>query len=225
MMNIWRVYRSAGKRFTIYDLRLIVFCFLFFVFCFLLSACAGVDPVVKIGLVGPFEGANRAIGYDVIYSARLAVREINAAGGIDGYRVSLVALDDSGDVGLARETAVSLTLDPSVVAVVGHWLPDTTAAALPVYADVGLPFLAAGDVPFAAAVPAQYPQAFREAYESVTPFSEVPGPYAAPAYDAFQLLREALETAGENGNLTREDVAAALRDLEVEGITGIVYQR
>ncbi len=56
--------------------------------------CMGVDPVIKIGLVGPFVGKNRDVGYDVIYSARLAVREINKKGGIDNYRVALVALDD-----------------------------------------------------------------------------------------------------------------------------------
>ncbi|MCP5097251.1 MAG: ABC transporter substrate-binding protein, partial [Chloroflexi bacterium] len=68
-----------------------------FFLLFLLIGCASVAPVVKIGLVGPFEGQHRAVGYDVIYSARLAVREINAAGGIGGHRVALVALDDSGD--------------------------------------------------------------------------------------------------------------------------------
>ena len=65
------------------------------------TGCQKTDPVVKIGLVAPFEGRYRPIGYDVIYSARLAVREINAAGGIDGHRVALVALDDGGDPQLA----------------------------------------------------------------------------------------------------------------------------
>lgn len=41
----------------------------------LAAGCASVDPVVKIGLVAPFEGRHRAIGYDAIYSARLAVRD------------------------------------------------------------------------------------------------------------------------------------------------------
>jgi ABC-type branched-subunit amino acid transport system substrate-binding protein len=236
MMNIWQMYKNAVKRIydlrftiielhSIYDLRHIVFRFLFFVFCFSLTACASVDPVVKIGLVGPFEGAERAIGYDVIYSARLAVREINAAGGIDGYRVSLVALDDSGDVELARETAVSLTLDPSVVAVVGHWVPDTTNVVQPIYADAGLPLLAGGIEPFGASELVPNPSQFREKYESVTPFNEAPGPYAAPAYDAFQLLREALEIAGDNGNLNRGSVAEALSGLEIDGLTGTIYQQ
>ena len=69
----------------------------------LLTGCQSVAPVAKVALVAPFEGAQRAVGYDVIYSARLAVREINEAGGIGGYRVSLVALDDGGDPELARQ--------------------------------------------------------------------------------------------------------------------------
>ena len=86
-----------------YAIRNILRLSIFLVSVFLLSGCASVQPVVKVGLVGPFEGANRAVGYDVIYSARLAVREINEAGGIGGYRVALVALDDSGDPQLAQE--------------------------------------------------------------------------------------------------------------------------
>ena len=38
-----------------------------------LSACAAsTQPVVKIGLVAPFEGRYRQIGYEAIYAARLA---------------------------------------------------------------------------------------------------------------------------------------------------------
>ncbi len=234
MMNMWQMSKNAGKwncevRRKNFEVRKEKFDLLrFFLLIssfFLLSSCASVDPVVKVGLVGPFEGAERAIGYDVIYSARLAVREINAAGGIDGYRVSLVALDDSGDVELARETAVSLTLDPSVVAVVGHWVPGTTDAVQPIYAQAGLPFIAGGSEPFGASELVPNPSEFRDKYVSVTPFDEAPGPYAAPAYDAFQLLREALEIAGDNGNLTRDSVAEALRDLEVDGLTGTVFQQ
>lgn len=202
-----------------------VFRFLFSVFSLLfLSACASVDPVVKIGLVGPFEGEHRAVGYDVIYSARLAVREINAAGGIGGYRIGLVALDDGGNPDLAQQTAASLALDPAVVAVVGHWLPQTTAAAAPVYAEAGLPLLPAGAPPLETFPPAQLPADFRQAYEAVTPFDEGPGLHAAPAYDAFQLLWQALAAAETEGAMTRMAVADALNGLEYSGLSGVVYQ-
>ncbi|HFC11696.1 MAG TPA: hypothetical protein ENJ56_02535, partial [Anaerolineae bacterium] len=63
------------------------YCFL--LLTLLLAGCASVDfadvssvdPVVKIGLVAPFEGEQRVIGYDVIYATRLAVRQVNTAGG------------------------------------------------------------------------------------------------------------------------------------------------
>ncbi|MCA9874047.1 MAG: ABC transporter substrate-binding protein [Anaerolineales bacterium] len=180
--------------------------FLLFTIIFL-CGCASVDPVVKVGLVAPFEGQNRAVGYDVIYSARLAVRQINEAGGIGGYRVALVALDDSSDPDLARQTAESLAVDPQVVAVVGHWDAVTTAVAAPIYAAAGLPLLTADQASAATALPAD----FRAAYEEVTPFDETPGPYAGPAYNAFQQLWQALAEAKEStGTIDRTAVSAAL---------------
>lgn len=190
----------------------------------LAAGCASVDPVVKIGLVAPFEGRDRAIGYDAVYSARLAVREINAAGGVGGYRVALVALDDRGDAVRAEEAAASLAVDPGVVAVVGHYLPETTAAAAPIYAGDGLTLLPAGAPPFAERDPAQLPAGFRDAYAAVTPFDETAGPFAGATYDAFGLLRQALAMAEEStGAITRASVQDALRGLEYEGLTGVVY--
>ncbi len=191
----------------------------------LLAGCASVGPVVKIGLVAPFEGRDRAVGYDAIYAARLAVREVNAHGGIDGTRVTLVALDDRGDPALATQTAAALVVDPGVVAVVGHYLPATTAAAADIYAKVEIPLLIAGAPPFAAADPTALPAEFVTAYEQVTPFDETPGPYAGPTYDAFGLLWAALAQAKETGGeLSRASVQQALRGLEYQGVTGTVYQ-
>jgi ABC-type branched-subunit amino acid transport system substrate-binding protein len=190
-----------------------------------LSSCASVDPVVKIGLVAPFEGRYRSLGYDVIYSARMAIREVNGAGGIGPYRVALVALDDGGDPNLAEKTAESLVIDPSLMAVIGHWLPETTAAASGVYVQGDVPLVAGGERPFEAMDPAALPAAFRSDYESVTPFDEVPGPYAGPAYDAMYLILDAMAKAYEaDGRIDRGTVGLALQNSEYEGITGAVYQ-
>ena len=186
----------------------------------LLFGCTRTPPVVKIGLVGPFEGRERAIGYDVIYSARLAVRELNEAGGVNGYRVALVALDDGGDVELARETAVSLTLDPAIIAVVGHWQPETTAVAAPIYAAAGIPFVPMGKRPFGPADPATLPNDFLAAYAAVTPFDETAGPYAATTYDAFQLLWQALAAA--DTPLNRNHTTTALSGRTYTGMTGVI---
>ncbi len=191
----------------------------------LLLGCASVEPVVKIGLVAPFEGRHRAVGYDAIYSARLAVRQINAAGGVGGHRVALVALDDRGDAALARQAAASLVVDPAVVAVVGHFLPDVTAEAAPIYEAAGLSLLLMGQSPFVEVDPASLPAAFLTDYEAVTPFDEVAGPFAGPTADAFALLRQALALSEEStGEITRESVQDALGGIEYEGMTGTVYR-
>lgn len=172
--------------------------------------CQSVDPVVKIGLVAPFEGRQRDVGYDVLYSARLAVREINEAGGIDGRRVALVALDDGGSAEFAQGTAQALVIDPSVVAVVGHWQPETTSAAEPIYLQNGLTLLAGGQEPFDAVDPQSLSPDFISAYAQVTPFDEMPGPYAGPAYQAFQDIFAAFRLAAEeSGDINRETVRDA----------------
>jgi ABC-type branched-subunit amino acid transport system substrate-binding protein len=101
-------------------------------------------PTVTIGLVAPFEGRYRDVGYEVIYAVRLAVREANAAGGVAGYNVALLALDDGGSAENAVEQARKLVVAPEVVGAIGHWLEGTTVAAAPVYVEAGLPMVAAG---------------------------------------------------------------------------------
>ena len=186
--------------------------------------CASVDPVVKIGLVAPFEGRDREIGYDALYSARLAVREINAAGGVAGHQLSLVALDDRGDPEMARQAAASLAIDPGVIAVVGHYLPEPTTVAEPIYEENGVPLIPLGRPPYTPFDPNTLPAAFSDAYAAVTPFDEIAGPFAGPTYDAIGLLREALAEAEETtGSVTRTSVQEALGRLKYEGLTGEVY--
>ena len=209
----------SGNQLCATDYRLLITVY-FLLFTFL-AGCTGVQPVVKIGLVAPFEGAQRAVGYDAIYAARLAVREVNAAGGIQGYRVALVALDDGGDEQLAAETAVTLTIDPAVVAVIGHGLPHTTAAATPIYAEAGVPFLPLGTPPFIPQDPALLPTDFQTAYNAVTPFEETAGPYAAATYDAVQLLFQAMADGGSG--ISRDSVTNGLAGLQYDGLTGTVY--
>lgn len=101
-------------------------------------------PIVKIGLVAPFEGTFRSVGYDAIYAARMAIREINAAGGIHGWQLELVAYDDRGNADMALQAARNLVVDEDVIAVLGHYRPETTSAAASVYAEAGLPLLTLG---------------------------------------------------------------------------------
>jgi branched-chain amino acid transport system substrate-binding protein len=102
------------------------------------------QPLLKIGLVAPFEGRFRARGYAVLYAVKLAVRQWNEAGGAGGYRVELVALDDSGNPAVAVQQARKLAVDGDVLGVLGHFSEETTLAAAPEYAAQGLALVAPG---------------------------------------------------------------------------------
>jgi len=150
-------------------LRITAGCLLCLAACILLLASCtfpgSTRPVLKFGLVAPFEGRWRPVGYDAIYAARLAVREQNAAGGIRGYRIELVAYDDGGDSLAAVERARQLALDPQVVAAIGHYRIATSRAAWEVYAREGLPLIApiipADSLPDALCTGCTFPAAFR----------------------------------------------------------------
>jgi len=191
-----------------------------------LVACSSIlppplDPVVKIGLVAPFQGRYRDTGYDVIYSARLAVREANERSGPGEPKFELVAVDDFGDPEMARQTAEAMALDQDVMVVIGHWLPETTAAAQTIYEKEGLPFVAAGEGMLGTTNPADLNQDFLEAYEDVTPFDETAGPYAGTAYDGVQFILAALAEIGETGDtISRSSMNRALHDASYSGITG-----
>ncbi len=114
----------------------------------LLSSCAvrlpmqshlgSTRPVVKIGLAAPFEGLHRHLGYDVLYAVKLAVRERNADGGISGYMVELVALDDGNDPAQTPLQARKMIVDADVMGVIGHFSDDAALAALDEYHRAGL---------------------------------------------------------------------------------------
>lgn len=187
------------------------------------SGCRSTPPVAKIGLVAPFEGQDRMIGYDVIYAARLAVREMNQNGGVEGTQIALVALDDGGDPEQALKNGRLLLADPHVVAVIGHGITETTRLMTAYYGEAGLAAVPLSEPPFADFDPAALPADFIRRYETITPFEEQPGPLAAPTYDGMQLIFDAMRrAAAAEGEITRQNVAKYLPNSTHQGITGSV---
>jgi ABC-type branched-subunit amino acid transport system substrate-binding protein len=99
------------------------------------------QPVIKVGLVAPFEGRYRSLGYEVLYAVKLAVRERNAAGGVAGYMVELVALDDGVDPESRRFLADKFAVDERVMGVIGPFSDLSLQAAAPSYQELGLPLI------------------------------------------------------------------------------------
>ena len=115
------------------------------------SACSAIPPntttgtgqkgIIKVGLGAPFSGYDGETAQQLLDGVRLAVVERNASGGVNGYGVQLVSFDDEMSPAVAERRARELVLDPQVIAVVGHVVAGTAAAARPAYERGGLPFV------------------------------------------------------------------------------------
>jgi branched-chain amino acid transport system substrate-binding protein len=97
--------------------------------------------VIKIGHVAPLTGGIAHLGKDNENGARLAVDEINAAGGLEvggkKYKLELLAEDDKADPKEGTLAAQKL-VDAGVVAVVGHLNSGTSIPASKIYADANV---------------------------------------------------------------------------------------
>ena len=97
--------------------------------------------VIKIGHVAPLTGGIAHLGKDNENGARLAVDEINAAGGLKigdkTFNLELVPEDDKADPKEGTLAAQKL-VDAGVVAVVGHLNSGTTIPASKIYSDASI---------------------------------------------------------------------------------------
>ncbi|OLC09813.1 MAG: hypothetical protein AUH41_04275 [Gemmatimonadetes bacterium 13_1_40CM_66_11] len=75
------------------------------------------------------------------HAAELAVKEINARGGIRGRPLALRIMDDSGRPDVAIHIAQQLSDDPAVVAVIGHLNSTASLAAGRIYGEARRPLV------------------------------------------------------------------------------------
>lgn len=93
---------------------------------------------VKIGVAGPMTGANASFGEQYMKGAQAAADAVNAAGGVNGEKIVLVAGDDACEPKQAVAVANRLVDQDKVVGVVGHFCSSNTIPASEVYADAGV---------------------------------------------------------------------------------------
>lgn len=79
-----------------------------------LAACATHEPPLprKLALLAPFEGQYREIGYNALYSLRLAFDDAKP------QTIQLLAVDDGGSAETAVDRVKALKLDPAVAAII-----------------------------------------------------------------------------------------------------------
>lgn len=120
---------------------------LLFVTCaLLLAACGGPKEPTKgeviVYVAAPLSGFQANAGQTVLGGARLAAEQINRAGGLRGYKVSVVGLDDESDsdvaIDIAAEVQAAIDAGENVLGVIGHLNSGQTLAAMEVYKDLSL---------------------------------------------------------------------------------------
>jgi ABC-type branched-subunit amino acid transport system substrate-binding protein len=89
-------------------------------------------PPIKIGHILPFSGPLSAYAEGFANGVRLAVQEINDAGGIAGRKVELIEEDTATDPSTAAEAARKLIEVDGVKAIIGAYASSSTLAAAPI---------------------------------------------------------------------------------------------
>jgi len=100
---------------------------------FVLVGCAGKDSGnIVIGVLTPTSGPEAYYGSDMLKSYELAVKEINAAGGLLGRQIELYPADDGCDASMASQAATKIiSAEPDFV--VGGYCSGATTPALPLF--------------------------------------------------------------------------------------------
>ena len=110
----------------------------------LLPACGPQKPKgeVFIYVAVPLSGFQANGGQTVLGGARLMAEHLNREGGLLGYQVTVVGMDDESDsdvaVAVAEEIEQAVREGKKVVGVVGHYNSGQTIEAMKVYKDLSL---------------------------------------------------------------------------------------
>jgi hypothetical protein len=170
-----------------------------------LSACVPIQisrPAFKVGLLAPFDGQGRAIGYEALYAAKLALQERNASGGLAGWSVELVALDNGNQPDESIKQARVLAVDPDVMRMVVVLHLIDVAPTRPLLASFAIPFeLVAADG--GESVPTSSP-AFVEAYQGISG-GITPGALAARTYASVRQMLGLMEGQIRSAGRPRRD--------------------
>jgi branched-chain amino acid transport system substrate-binding protein len=104
----------------------------------------GGGGAIKIGMLYNMTGAQASLDAPSANGAKLAAKELNAAGGVLGKKIQLVAFDGKTDAATIGNAATQLAQTDKVVAMFGFSDSDMTMAAAPIAAKAGVVFVTSG---------------------------------------------------------------------------------
>lgn len=104
------------------------------------ASAAPQDDVVRLGLLLPLTGDSARGGLLMREAAKMAVDDVNAAGGVDGRSVELVDLDDACDPQTAVVAANDL-VEQDISVFVGGYCSSALLPTLSIFRDANIPMI------------------------------------------------------------------------------------
>jgi len=170
---------------------------------------------IKVGVIGPFTGGSSSMGVSMRDGVRLATKEINAAGGINGNKIVLVERDDEAK----NERGVQITQEfinnEKVVATLGYINTGVALASQRFYQDAKIPVI--NNVATGTLITKQFPNASENyIFRNGAPDSIQAPMIAKEAVEKRGLKKVAILADSTNyGQLGREDLEKALKTYNV----------
>ena len=111
------------------------------------AGCGGekkAENDIKIGLTGEMTGNNANYGTSTLDGVKLAVKEINDAGGLLGKKINLIVGDNKSEPSEAANVMTKLTTQDKVVAVSGNFTSSCAISASNVAPSAKIPYVSNG---------------------------------------------------------------------------------
>jgi branched-chain amino acid transport system substrate-binding protein len=105
------------------------------------SASTNPETEILLGHYASLTGSQATFGQSTDNGLKLAIEEINAAGGVDGKQVRVITYDDKGEPREAGAAVTRLVSRDGVVAVIGEVASGLSLAGAPICQESGVPMV------------------------------------------------------------------------------------
>ena len=166
---------------------------------------------IKLGVSGPFTGGSASMGVSMRDGVRLAAKEINAAGGINGNKIVLVERDDEAKNERGVQISQELINNEKVIATLGYINTGVALASQRFYQDAKIPVM--NNVATGTLITHQFPNAPENyVFRNGAPDNIQAPMIAKEAVEKRGLKKVAILADSTNyGQLGREDLEKALK--------------
>ena len=177
---------------------------------------------IKVGVIGPFTGGSASMGVSMRDGVRLAAKEINAAGGIDGNKIVLVERDDEAKNERGVQIAQELINNEKVAATLGYINTGVALASQRFFQEAKIPVI--NNVATGTLVTKQFPNAAENYVFRTSAADNIQAPMIAKeAVEKRGLKKVAILADSTNyGQLGREDLEKALKTY---GVTPVATEK